>query len=615
MEGIEDETVLFKPTYDGTSKEPLLLPARFPYLLANGAMGIAVGMATNIPPHNNDEICAALLYLMEHPECETKDLLIFINGPDFPTGGVIIHDQESFEKAYETGRGRFRLRALWEKEETKGGGYSVIVTEIPYHVQKTRLIEKMAELLENKKLPLLGDLRDESAVDVRLVLIPKNRHIDPVVFMESLFQETDLEVRIPLNMNVLDSGGIPRVMSLKEVLNSFLAYRLQIILSQTSFKLRAVQKRLDILKGLLIAFLNLDDIIQIIREEDNPSLIMMERFNLSEDQAEAILNMRLRSLRRLEENDMRQESLKLEREEKELQALLSHEKSQKKALKADILWIQKKFGTNTPLGKRRSQFGSIPKGIDPFEQFIEKEPMTVCCSENGWIRALGGHLSQEELLKTKYKEGDKERFILNVMRADKLLIGTTKGRFYTLSVDKIPRGKGYGEPLQLLLDLMPGEDIIGIEGYAPENQEKFYVILATDGRGFKIKGEHLVAQTKAGKQILTCPEGVAAFGFYPLFPNITEVALLGSNQRLLLLKTDTIPFLSKGRGSILQKYRGGFLKEACLISLEMQLGWKIKDKKIPLENPKYWRGSCGSIGKLVPESFQKEGRLVTLLKV
>ncbi|MBS0185241.1 MAG: DNA topoisomerase IV subunit A [Proteobacteria bacterium] len=611
LEGIEEETVLLKPTYDGTLEEPSLLPARFPNLLANGAMGIAVGMATNIPPHNVGEICKALLYLMDHKDAKTEELLEFIKGPDFPTGGILIEEKDAFLKAYETGRGKFRLRASWTKENVPGGGYVAVVTQIPYHVQKNKLIEKMADLLEIKKLPFLADLRDESASDIRLVLIPKSRDLDPIFFMESLFRETDLEVRISLNMNVLDADCVPRVMSLREVLDSFLAHRLNILLSQGSYRLRVVKNRLEILRGFLIAFLNLDEIIQIIREEDDPKSTMILRFNLSEIQAEAILNMRLRSLRKLEEIEIKKETQKLEEEEKELEDLLAHEKVQKKALKEDILWIEKKFGSQTSLGARRTCFEALPQGLDmDIESFIEKEPLTLCCSQNGWIRSINGHLTPEDIQKIKYKEGDKEGYILKVMSTDKLLIGTTTGRFYTLSIDKLPRGRGYGEPLQLLIDLEPNSEVLGLYPYGSDHPMTDFLMLATDGRGFRTKVENLLAQTKVGKQILTCPENVKAFGFFPFSDLESTVALLGSNKRLLLLKMKDVAELSKGRGSMLQKYRGAQLTEAIMMSSLQTLVWKrVKGKEVPLENQHYWIGKCGDVGRLLPVEFQGDGYL------
>ncbi len=612
LEGIEEETVLLKPTYDGTLEEPGLLPARFPNLLANGAMGIAVGMATNIPPHNVGEICQALLYIMDHPDATIEELLKFMKGPDFPTGGILIEEPDVFQKAYETGRGRFRLRACWTKENVPGGGYITVVTQIPYHVQKNKLIEKMADLLENKKLPFLADLRDESASDIRLVLVPKSREIDPVLFMESLFRETDLEVRIPLNMNVLDADCIPRVMSLRQVLDAFLTHRLNIILSQASFRLKAVKNRLEILRGFLIAFLNLDEIIQIIREEDDPKAIMIPRFHLSEIQAEAILNMRLRSLRKLEEIEIKKETQKLEVEEKELENLLGHETIQKKALKDDILWIQKKFGNATLLGERRTQFEALPQGLHiDLESFIEKEPLTVFCSQNGWIRSVNGHLSPEEIQKIKYKDGDSENYVLKVMSTDKLLIGTTNGKFYTLAIDKLPRGRGQGEPLQLLIDLESDADVIGLYPFGPDHQNTDFLMVATDGRGFRTKVENLLAQTKVGKQILTCPKGVKAFGFFPFQNPESSIVLLGSNKRLLLLKMAFVSELSKGRGSMLQKYRGAQLVQAIMMTPLQTIAWKKeKGKQVPLENQHYWTGKCGDVGRLLPVEFQGDGNLI-----
>lgn len=610
LEGIEEETVHLKPTYDGTLQEPTLLPARFPNLLANGSVGIAVGMATSIPPHNVGEICEALLYLMAHKDASVQDLLGIIKGPDFPTGGILIEEPEAFLKAYETGRGRFRLRASWTTERVPGAGTVIIVTGIPYTVQKNRLIEKMADLLEAKKLPFLGDLRDESAEDVRLVLVPKTRQVDPEAFMEGLFRETDLEVRISLNMNVLDEEGVPRVMSLKEVLEAFLDHRLRIILSQAKFRLTAIQTRLDVLKGFLIVFLNLDEVIQIIREEDDPKSVIMGRFVLSSEQTEAVLNMRLRSLRKLEEIELKKETLKLEQEEKEIEALLGQEKVQKKALRDDIGWIQKKFGKETLKGERRTELRGLPENLPSFEDLIEKEPLTVCCSQNGWIKVVGGHITLEEAQKLKYKEGDQEKYLLKVMSTDKILIGTSYGRFYTLSVDKLPRVRGYGEPLQLLIELSSEEEILNLLPFKVEDQEKDFLLLATDGRGFKTKGASLVAQTKVGKQVLICSPSARAFGFFPLQAPETLIALLGTNKRLLLLRTSEIPELSKGRGSMLQKYRGAHLADACIVPEGKILEWHLEQGgTVTLQNQHYWIGKNGAFGRLVPLEFQGEGKL------
>lgn len=608
LQEIDEETILFKPTYDGALKEPCLLPARFPNLLANGAMGIAVGMASSIPPHNVGEICAALMHLMDHETSTTEDLLIHLKGPDFPTGGVLIEPAESILKAYETGRGSFHLRAQWIKEDLKGGGYQIVVTEIPYHVQKARLIEKMAELLENKKLPLLIDLRDESAADVRLVLIPKNKQTDPILFMESLFRQTDLEVRIPLNMNALDKEGIPRVLTLKEVLEAFLEHRRHIIINQTSFRLRTLKNRLELLKGFLIAFLNLDEIIELIREEDHPKPIMMDRYVLSDIQAEAILNMRLRSLRKLEEIEIKKEVKDLELQEQELQKIISDDRIQKKVLKGDILWIQKNFGLSHPFGIRRTQLGVAPILPQSDYLFSQKEPLTILSSQKGWIRAIGGHLSQEELQKVKYKEGDSEGYVLNLMSMDKILIGTTRGRFFCLGVDKLSRGRGFGDPLKLMIDLEQDEEILGLYPYGSEDQDQKYLVVAEDGRGFLTKVSNLMAQTRAGKKILTCPDGVRAFGFYRLTQKEDGVAFLGSNHRLLLLKIENLPDLLKGRGVILQKYRGSHLIDCAPFSIKEGLFWEKDGKKYVFENQKYWMGKNGDLGRLIPIDFQNGGK-------
>ena len=480
LEGIDEDTVDFRGTYDGEGEEPIVLPSAFPNLLANGSQGIAVGMATSIPPHNAEELCDALTYLIKHPDATPEDLVRFVPGPDFPTGGTLVEPRACITEAYRTGRGSFRLRARWEVEKLGQGTWQIIVTEIPYQVQKSRLIEKIAELLTARKLFLLDDVRDESAEDIRLVLVPKNRNVDPDVLMESLFKTTDLEVRFGLNMNVLDKDNIPRVMNLREVLQAFLAHRIEVLERRTRHRLGKIDHRLEVLGGYLIAYLNLDEVIRIIREEDEPKKSLIKTFSLTDVQAEAILNMRLRSLRKLEEFEIKTEHDALSAERTDLADLLENEPRRWKAIAAQVAETKKKFGKTTPLGKRRTIIGDAPTAIViPLEAMVEREPVTVFCSEKGWIRMVKGHPT--ETADIKYKDGDRERFVLRVETTDKLVVLGTNGRFYTLAVDKLPRGRGFGEPLRLMIDLANDAELVSLFKHEPGRR---LLVAASNGRGF-----------------------------------------------------------------------------------------------------------------------------------
>src|SRR5712671_5124147 len=508
LEGIEHDAVDFRPTYDGENSEPVVLPARFPNLLANGASGIAVGMATSIPPHNVGELCAALLHLIEQPACSVGELHTHVPGPDFPTGGVLVEPPESIRQGYETGRGSFRLRARWTTEALGHGLYQIVVTEVPFQVQKARLIEKIAALLEEKKLPLLADIRDESTEDVRLVLEPKTRNVEADMLMEQLFRLTDLEIRVPLNLNVLDPLGVPRVMNLKEALQAFLDHRRVVLQRKSRHRLAAVARRMEILHGQIVVYVNLDEVIRIIREGDDPKAEMMARWELTEVQAEAILNMRLRALRRLEEIEIRKEIDQLSAEEAKLAALLSSERRQWRAIANEVKATAAQFGGETPLGRRRTEIAAAPAPIEiPAEALVEREPVTVLCSAKGWIRAVKGH--NGSAAEQKYKEGDAPRFAVAAETTDRLIVFGTNGRFYTLGVDRLPGGRGHGEPLRLMIDLPNEHDIVAMFPYRPGME---LLVAANDGRGFVVDGEEAVAQTRAGKQILTPGEGAVARG-------------------------------------------------------------------------------------------------------
>ena len=461
MEGLDEDAVDFRETYDGEEEEPVVMPANFPNLLANGSSGIAVGMATSIPPHNLGELCNALLHLIKFPNVSMQKLVTFVNGPDFPTGGTIVESRESIIKSYETGRGSFRLRAKWEVEETGRGMYQIIVTEIPYQVQKSKLIERIADLMYLKRLPILADILDESSEDIRIVLEPRSRTVEPEVLMESLFRITDLETRFSLNMNVLEGGKLPRVMSLREVLQAFLDHRQVVLVRRAKFRLRKIEHRLEVLGGYLIAYLNLDEVIRIIREEDQVKPFLMNAFSLSDVQAEAILNMRLRSLRKLEEMEIRTEFSALEAEKVGLLELLASEDMRWDKIAGEIREIRKKFGQKTELGARRSTFADAPViDIIPVEAMIEKEPITVICSEKGWLRAMKGHVAIDD--KIKYKDGDEEKFGFTAYTTDKVVLVASNGRFYTLGCDKLPGGRGQGEPVRLMIDLPNEEEIVAL---------------------------------------------------------------------------------------------------------------------------------------------------------
>jgi len=604
LEGIDEDAVDFRPTYDGEESEPVVLPARFPNLLANGASGIAVGMATSIPPHNVGELCAALLHLIDYPACALGEFHAHIPGPDFPTGGILVEPPDSIQQAYETGRGSFRLRARWTTEAQGHGLYQVVVTEVPFQVQKGRLIEKIAALLEEKRLPLLADIRDESTEDVRLVLEPKSRNVEAEMLMEQLFRLTELEVRVPLNLNVLDPFGVPRVMNLKETLQAFLDHR-RVVLQRTSrHRLAAVARRMEILRGQIIVYVNLDQVIRIIREGDDPKAEMIARWELTEVQAEAILNMRLRALRRLQEIEIRKELEALSAEEAQLTALLANEKRQWRAITKEVRGIGAEFGGDTPLGRRRTEIADAPAPIEiPAQALVEREAVTVLCSAKGWIRAVKGH--NVSAAEQKYKEGDAPRFAVTAETTDRLIVFGTNGRFYTIGVDRLPGGRGHGEPLRLMIDLPNEHDIVAMFPYRPGME---LLVAASDGRGFVVDGEEAVAQTRAGKQVLTPGEGAAARVCVRAEVG-DAVAFVGDNRKMLIVKLDEIPLMARGRGVILQRYKSGGLADCKVFHLADGLSWRQGENRTRTEtNLTPWRGARGSAGRLVPSGFPRSNR-------
>ncbi|MGH7090659.1 MAG: DNA gyrase subunit A, partial [Stellaceae bacterium] len=501
---------------------------------------------TSIPPHNILELCDALAHLIRQPKATVAELVELVPGPDFPTGGILVEDRETIEKAYETGRASFRVRAKWEREPLAHAAYQIVVTEIPYQVQKSRLIERVAALLEERKLPLLADIRDESTETVRLVLEPKTRNVVPDVLMESLYRATELEVRVPLNLNVIDAEGAPRVMSLKEALQAFLDHRREVLLRRSRFRVEAIARRTEILKGQLVVYLNLDEVIRIIREEDDPKARMMKRWKLSEIQVEAILNLRLRSLRRLEELAIKKELQELGAEQKELESVLADTRKQWRRIGAEIADLHKEFA-HAPLAKRRTAIAAAPVEIQvPVEALVEREPVTVLCSMKGWIRAVRGrNLALQDI---KYKEGDGPRFALEATTTDRLLVFATDGRFYTLSVDKLPGGRGHGEPIRLMIDLANEHDVVAVLVHRPEQK---LLVAASDGLVFLVNADEVLAQTRNGKQVMSLGEGSAACA--AVWAEGDTVAVVGDNRKLLLFPVSELPEMARGRGVILQR--------------------------------------------------------------
>ncbi len=602
LEGIDEDAVDFRETYDGEGDEPVVLPANFPNLLANGAAGIAVGMATNIPPHNVGEICSALLHLIKRPNATIGKLVDLIPGPDFPTGGVLVEAKDSILEAYRTGRGGFRLRAQWETEKVKGGGYRIVVTEIPYQVQKSKLIEKIAELMHARKLTMLNDIQDESTTEVRLVLEPKSRNVDPSVLMESLFRQTDLETRISLNMNVLDADQVPRVMNLKEVLQAFLEHRHEVLIRRSNFRLGKIEHRLEILDGYLIAYLNLDEVIRIVREEDDAKGALMKQFKLTELQADSVLNMRLRNLRKLEEMEIRNEHKDLTKEKADLKKLLGNEKLRWAAIGEEISEIRKKFGEKTELGKRRTEIGDPPSDVViPLEAIIDREPVTVVCSKKGWIRAARGHL--QDFSEVRYKEGDGERFVFHAETTDKLLVFGTNGRFYAIGVDKLPGGRGFGEPLRLMFDMPSDHDIAALHIFKPERK---LLVASSDGRGFVVAEKEVFAQTRAGKQVLNVSGSNEAKVCVPAEGD--TVAVIGENRKLIIFDAGELPEMTRGRGVILQRYKDGGLSDAVVFNKADGLQWKSGERTRTETQLRDWIGKRAQAGRLPPKGFPRNNR-------
>ena len=598
LDGIDEDAIDFRPTYDGESEEPVLLPAGFPNLLANGAQGIAVGMATAIPPHNVIELADAALHLIKYPNASVDTLLNYVKGPDLPTGGVLVEPADQIRQAYTTGRGGFRLRARWEVEKLKGGGWQIVVSEIPYQIQKSRLIEKMAEMLQARKLPVLADIRDESAEDIRIVLEPKSRRLDPEAVMESLFKLTELESRISLNLNVLDSSGRPSVLSLKDALKEWLAHRREVLVRRSRHRLGKIQRRLEILDGYLIVFLNLDEVIAIIRESDHPRDDLMARFSLTEVQANAILDMRLRSLRRLEEDGLRTERDSLRSEQESLNSLLGDEAQQWQDVSGQIKQMRTDF---VKTDRRRTTLADAPTvDFDVTEMLIEKEPITVICSEKGWVRAMKGHLDLKS--EFKFKDGDGPCFCLHAETTDKLLIFAENGRFYTLGCDKLPKGRGFGEPLSLMLDIPADVALVNILKAVSGK-----LLVASDkGHGLVVDMDSAMAQTRGGKQVLNLPSGARAVACCPADGD--HVAVVGQNRRLLVFPLNEVPEMSRGKGVILQRYKDGLLADVKVFTLDAGLSWQMGERTRTETDLLAWQGRRGSAGRMPPTGFPRPAR-------
>ena len=606
LDGIDEDAVDFRASYDGVMQEPAVLPAAFPNLLANGAQGIAVGMATSIPPHNVAELCDAALYLIEQPNARSKTLLKYVPGPDFPTGGLIVDPPAAIAEAYATGRGSFRLRARWKTEDTGRGTYLIVVTEIPWQVQKMRLVERIAELMNEKKLPFLADMRDESAEDVRLVFEPRSRSVDPALLMESLFKLTELESRIPLNMNVLIRGRIPKVVGLAEALSEWLAHRRDVLLRRSRYRLAQIEHRLEVLGGYLIAYLNLDKVIKIIRNEDEPKPVLMKTFKLSDVQAEAILNMRLRNLRRLEEMEIRGEEKDLRAEKKSLEELIRSEKQQWKKIADEIKNLRDKFGPKTPLGKRRTGFAEAPAHDEAAieEALVEREPITVVVSEKGWMRALRGQVADLSSLAFKADDGLKLAFFAET--TSKLLVFATNGRFYTIDAAKLPGGRGHGEPTRLFIDLEQEADVVAVFRY--QGGRKF-LVASRQGRGFIVAEDECLANTRKGKQVLNVKSPDAACAVATAEGEL--VAAIGENRKLLIFPIDQVPEMTRGRGVRLQRHKDGGLSDIKTFEVEKGLGWTDSAGRafnLTLKELADWRGNRADAGRLAPKGFPKTNK-------
>ncbi len=625
LDGINEDAVDFRPTYNEEDEEPVVLPGAFPNLLANGSSGIAVGMATSIPPHNAAELCNAALHLIDHPEATVEELMTSptqwgtmkddsvarldckVRGPDFPTGGTVVDDWSSIVASYEAGRSSgFRLRARWTQEDQGRGTWNIVVTEIPYGVQKAKLVEKIAELLIARKLPLLEDVRDESAEDIRLVLVPKSRSVDPAILMESLFKLSELELRFPLNMNVLSRGKVPNVLSLKQVLREWLEHRRDVLVRRSKHRLAEIERRLEILAGYLIAYLNIDEVIRIIREEDEPKAAMMARWSLTDTQAEAILNMRLRALRKLEEIEIRKEFDGLSAEKKQIETLLASEAKQWQAIRWEVGNIRKRFGLDTEIGRRRTDFAAAPEHDDAeiHHAMVEREPITVVVSEKGWLRALKGHLTDLSLL--AFKEGDGLKLSFHAQTTDKILVFTTGGKFYTIGADRLPGGRGHGEPIRIIVDMENDQDIVTAFVHDPKRR---LLLVSHEAYGFVVPEAEVVANTRKGKQVMNVKSPDEAAACIALSGD--HAAIVGENRKMLVFALSEVPEMTRGKGVRLQKYKDGGMLDVKTFAMEAGLTWQDSAERVFVrrrEELAEWIGNRATAGRMVPKGFPRTGK-------
>jgi len=608
MDGLDEESVPFRTTYNGEEEEPEVFPGLFPNLLVNGAAGIAVGMATSIPPHNPVEIVDAALHLLRQPEADTADLLQFVGGPDFPTGGVLVEPPESIAESYATGRGSFRLRARWTVEDQGRGTWTIIISEVPYQVLKGKLIEQLASLITEKKLPILADVADESDEAVRIVITPRSRNVDADVLMESLFKLTDLEVRVPLNMNVLDEGR-PGVLGLKPVLAKWLAHQREVLLARSRYRLGRIDARLEVLGGLLKAYLNLDEVIRIIREADDAKAELKAAFDLTDVQAEAILNMRLRSLRKLEEIEITRENKALAAEASGLRDLIADPERQTARLADDLTSLRTAYGPATLLGRRRTSLAAAPQvKLVPIEAMIEKEPITIICSAKGWIRTMKGHVDLAGTDALKFKEGDGPAFAFHAQTIDRVVVATSDGRFYTLMPDRLPGGRGFGEPLRLMIDLAEGAEIVSIFTHMPERR---LLLAASDGRGFQVESGELLAETRKGRQVMTPREGARLAVIRWIGAGDDMVAVIGENRKLLVFPITELPQLARGQGVALQKYKDGGMSDVRTFVMADGLSWPMgggSGRTRTEADLSFWKGARASAGRMPPTGFPRDNR-------
>ena len=614
LEGITEDAVDFRPNYNGEDEEPVVLPGAFPNLLANGSSGIAVGMATSIPPHNAFELCNAALKLIDNPATSVAELMSqtpddgLVQGPDFPTGGIVVDNRASILDAYETGRGGFRLRARWETEDQGRGTWIIVVTEIPYQVQKSKLIEKIADLLVNRRLPLLEDVRDESTEEIRLVLVPKSRSVEPALLMESLFKLTELETRFPLNMNVLSRGKVPNVLSLKTVLQEWLEHRKEVLVRRSKHRLAEIERRLEVLGGYLTAYLNIDEVIRIIRFEDEPKQELMARFSLTDIQAEAILNLRLRALHKLQEIEIRTEFDALTKEKEQIEDLLASNAKQWKTVAWQVKETRDKYAPSKDPAQnaRRTTFADAPEHADHdiHHAMVEKEPVTIVVSEKGWLRAMRGHMADFSTL--TFKEGDKLKLAFHAQTTDKVIVFTTGGKFYTIGADRLPGGRGHGEPIRIIVDMENDQDIVTAFVHDPKRK---LLVASHEGYGFIVPEEEVVANTRKGKQVMNvkAPDEAARLTFV----GGDHVAVVGENRKLLVFPLEQVPEMARGKGVRLQRYKDGGIADVKTFAMEAGLTWQdAADRTYTKTRAELdeWMGDRAAAGRMAPKGFPRTGR-------